>query len=776
MTNTLALGTSVLTIHGSASSDAYTYIDGMRSGAHMTATGNTGGGPNLMDAATEEITFDTGSQGAESQVGGVRMNMIPKEGGNRFAGTLFAYGAGAGVQSDNRTPELKAVIRDANRLAYTFEAEPAFGGPILQDRLWFYSAFFVTRSKTYVADTYFADGRQAFTIPKTNHQELLRLTSQLTQRNKIGLAFQKNTQGSKNNGIGPNTSQEATILLPLPLTYLAHLKWTSPVTNRLLVEAGASVNRVDFRHDYQPEVGPLDVANVELTTGRTTVASSSRLTYTDTRYEAVGSLSYVTGSHTFKTGFGMLSGSQQWTRPFNGHLQSLRFFSGQPNAVVVTSAPANNQEDLNADLGVYAQDRWVVKRLTVNVGARYDHFNAGTPEQSAPAGNFVPARHFAPIHDLPKWNDWAVRLGFAYDLFGTGRTALKAHVNKYVAGMSMGLTQPYNPMNLQTEQRSWNDLNGDRTVLNPDGTVQYREIGPTRNANFGLDAGTTRLDPNLPRGYNWEQGFSVQHELRPGLGITAGYYRRQFYNIPWTDNLLVDPDRDYTPFTITAPADPRLPGGGGEVISLHNLNPSKLGVVDNLVTASRSNRELYNGFEVTGNVRLPRGGYLFGGVTTQRLAIDSCEVDNPNARRFCSTVPPFRTLLKVSGMYPLPYAVQISGSFQAKPGLNSSGRSIGATYNVTSAIAGVPLTGGGSIAVQLIEPETLYPDYQNQLDLRVTRTFRFGRVQARPLVDIYNVLNVGTIVQVNETWGPLYGRPQLIMQARYVRFGAQIDF
>lgn len=361
-------------------------------------------------------------------------------------------------------------------------------------------------------------------------------------------------------------------------------------------------------------------------------------------------------------------------------------------------------------------------------------------------------------------------------MFGTGTTAVKAHVNKYVAGMSMGLTQPYNPMNLQTEQRAWTGLNGDRTVLNANGSVQYEEIGPSRNANFGLNAGTTRLDPDLPRGYNWEQGVSIQQELRGAFAITAGYYRRQFYNLSWTDNLLVDPDRDYTPFTITAPRDPRLPNGGGEVITLYNLNPNKLGVVDNLVTASRNNRELYNGFEITANARLPRGAYLFGGVTTQRLAINSCDVDNPNARRFCATVPLFRTLVKFSAMHPLPYDIQLSGTFQAKPGLNSSGRSVGATYNVTSAIAGVPLTGGGSIAVQLLRPDTVFPDYQNQLDLRVTRMFRVGQARVKALVDIYNVLNVGTIVQVNETWGPLYGRPQLIMRARYMRFGTQIDF
>jgi hypothetical protein len=529
-------------------------------------------------------------------------------------------------------------------------------------------------------------------------------------------------------------------------------------------------------HDYQPEVGPFDLSHLELTTGLTTVAVGSRWIYKDTRPELVASVSYATGSHAFKTGISQLWGYQALSNPHHANISSLRFVGGQPNSVTVTNGPNAERDDLNADLGLYVQDRWTVNRLTFNLGARFDHFNVSIPEQSAPAGNFVPARRFAAITNQPNWNDWATRFGVAYDLFGTGRTALKAYANKYMAGQSMALTSPYNPMALQMDTRSWKDLDGNGTVLDANGNVQYAEIGPALNSNFGLSNGTTRTDPNLPRDYNWEQSVLIQHELRSGVGITAGYYRRQFYNLRWTQNVLVDSDRDYTPFTFTAPRDPRLPNGSGELITLYNLNPNKLGLVDNLVKASGNNWQKYNGFEVTTNARLSNGAVVFGSVTTERLASNLCEVGDPNTRRFCATTPPFRTLFKVSGSYPLPYDLRLSAMFQAKPGLNQSGQSLGATYNVTSAIAGVPLTGGGTRSVRLIEPNTLFYDYQNTLDLRVLRTFRLGRVRASVLADVYNVFNVGTIAQVNETWGPVWGRPQLILLGRYVRFGTQIDF
>jgi hypothetical protein len=449
------------------------------------------------------------------------------------------------------------------------------------------------------------------------------------------------------------------------------------------------------------------------------------------------------------------------SQPYNGDISTLTFVNRQPNSVTVLNTPIAERDNLNADLGLYAQDRWTVNRFTFNVGARYDRFNASIPAQTAPAGRFVPARQFAAIPNQPNWNDWATRLGVAYDLFGNGKTALKGNVSKYVAGESMNSTSPYNPMGLKSESRSWTDRNGDGTVLNPDGSVQYNEIGPARNVNFGLDTGTTHLDPSLPRSYNWEEMLLIQHELRAGFAITAGYYSRQYYNLTWTDNLLVDPNRDYTPFTIVAPADPRLPGGGGQLITLYNLSPAKLGLVDNLVKASPTRRQTYDGFEVTANTRLKNGAFMQGGLTTERTSTYNCEVANPNLRRFCDNVPPFRTMFKAAGSYPLPYAFQISGVLRFLPG-----NTLGANYTVTSAIAGVPLTGGGS----------LFSAYQDQLDLRLMRTFKFGRVRAQALVDMYNATNASAATTLTQTFGPSWLRPQAILNARYLRFGTQIDF
>lgn len=205
---------------------------------------------------------------------------------------------------------------------------------------------------------------------------------------------------------------------------------------------------------------------------------------------------------------------------------------------------------------------------------------------------------------------------------------------------------------------------------------------------------------------------------------------------------------------------------------------------DNLRTFSTLNRTTYNGFELSANLRREKL-LLFGGINTERRASTDCDGststagnsgrDNPNALRFCDSIPPFRTTFKMSGAYQLPWEFQLSGTFMAIPGPD-----VDANYNVTAAIAGRPIigttAGQTTISVNLIEPNTVFLDYQNRLDLRVARTFRVDRYRIQGFADIFNVLNAGTVVRVNETYGSAWMRPTALMDARYVRFGLQMSF
>ena len=117
----------------------------------------------------------------------------------------------------------------------------------------------------------------------------------------------------------------------------------------------------------------------------------------------------------------------------------------------------------------------------------------------------------------------------------------------------------------------------------------------------------------MPRGFNWEESIVVQREITAGFSVSGGYYWRQYHNLTWTDNLLVDPDADYTPFTFVGPVDSRLPNGGGEVITMYNLNQNKLGLVDNVVKINDTRTLGLRRAGVYGAGRLKNGAFFQGG-------------------------------------------------------------------------------------------------------------------------------------------------------------------
>jgi hypothetical protein len=767
-------GLAVMTVHGSANGDQRITFEGMQIGQILVAGGGQTSGVSVNELGQEEVVYTAGTQSAENPSAGMRMDAIPKEGGNVFSGVWRTFGSTGAFQNDNVTPELSAFIREGDKLDYNWDSNAAVGGPLRRNKLWYFLALRLSQTNSLVANTFFPDGRQADTGGHVAPHATARLTYQISTRNKIRVAYYRQSTNTERSTLGAGIQPEAALRTPVPFPYAAQAKWMSPVTNRVLLEVGQSYNYPGYVFEYQRQNGPFDVQRQYLPSNlRTTATSILPTHYVSPIFNTVANVSYVTGSHAFKTGASFERGYQTARHEAHGDMSVVTYLNGRASTVGVRNTPLFKRENLNAELGLFAQDQWTLRRLTLTGGVRFDYFNASVPAQSAPAGRFVPARETPDVPCLPCWKDWAIRLGGSYDLFGNGKTAVKLTVGKFLAAQALGLAGNVNPLQTQAETRAWTDLDGNDSALDANGNAQYLEIGPTRNANFGVPTGATRLDPNTPRPTNWEESVSLVHELWPGVSATAAYYRRQFYDLSVTKNLLVDPDRDYTAFTIVAPSHAQLPNGGGELITMYNLNPDKLGVVQSLSTWSTQNTREYDGFEISVNARLPRGGFLFGGVTTERTATNTCDVanSNPNNRRFCDQAPPFRTLYKMSTAYGLPYDLQVSGSFQARPG-----NPVAANYTVNSAIAGVPLTGGGTLTVNLVDPTSRFYDYISQLDTRVSRTFRIGRRRVQAFVEVFNVLNASTVLTQNENFGAQWLQPQIIAQGRRAQVGGQIEF
>ena len=334
-------------------------------------------------------------------------------------------------------------------------------------------------------------------------------------------------------------------------------------------------------------------------------------------YSSAAAASYVTGSHAFKAGVTMQWGTNSRTFHSNGEVNTLVFNSGLlgvpasatnpvpcsalpcPLAIAVSNGPTTAEQKVKSDIGLYLQDTWTMNKLTLNYGGRYDHFNAMVPAQSAAAGPWIQARNFAEIPNVPNWNDWAVRLAGAYDLFGNGKTALKANASKYIAAAAAGYAGNFNGMTYSTQTRAWIDLDGNKSIYDPAGNITFSEIiGGT--SNFGQI--TSRPDPNLKRGNNWEYSASVQHELLPRVSITAGYYRRNFYNLDVIDNQNLALDR--LERILDHDAGRHAPAARRHADTDVHAQSREVGVAtDNLRTFSDVNSTTYDGIEVSGTMR-----------------------------------------------------------------------------------------------------------------------------------------------------------------------------
>jgi hypothetical protein len=838
------VGQSV-TVHGSRTVDQRVTINGVNT-MTLQAGGNIGGQtPDIGSAA--EVTVDTSSLSADLPTGGIRINFVPKDGGNTFSNSLFFTFSNDSLQGSNYTDELEqAGLLAPQRIVQNWDVNESLGGPFKRDRVWFW---FSTRYNETENEVAIFRNRNEYdptkflydpdpSLPGVNSgwqsNNSIRVTWQATPRNKIAGTYKFDKWCNCPNNISATTAPEAGRDRRFPRLAQEHLEWTSPVTNRLLFEAvGLHLYERWGNMHYRADGGSLEDPSLEAVLPQLVgvLEQSNGLNYrilTNYNNTEVPSFTYraaatyVTGSHAFKVGFNNTQGHlDEYLYVLNP--LSYRFNNGVPNRVTQRAFPYRAITNLDNDLGIYAQDRWSLNRWTIQGAIRFDYFGTSFPEQTIGPSALTPTRNITfPAEDNISWKDLTYRSGFAYDLFGTGKTAVKMAFNKYLLGQTLnGLGRNPNPvLTLRTTaNRPWNDrgglgINGDYVpqcnFINP---AANGECGPIDDTAFGTSVPGETFDKNLISGFNnrqtnWEFSAGVQHELMPRVALDVGYFRRAWAHFQVTDNVLVGPE-DYTRFDMVAPLDARLPNGGGYTLSgFYDVNQSKFGQVRNLTALSDdygSQFENWNGVDVTVNARLRNGLTVQGGVSTGKTMEDNCEIvaklpemNNVGANgslpaswraaQYCHRESPFLTQFKLYGVYVVPKVdVQVSGSFRTTPGQiivgqNPPNTDVNAGFVATNAYLaanstlGRPLSGGTpNVTLQLVEPQTKFLDYRNELDLRFGKVLRMGRSRAIVSVDLYNALNSNATVNVNQAFAS-YLAPTEILNPRVAKISVNFDF
>ena len=429
---------------------------------------------------------------------------------------------------------------------------------------------------------------------------------------------------------------------------------------------------------------------------------------------------------------------------------------------------------------------------------RFDYFNIYFPEQHLGPTPLAPNRNLTfPETDGVNWHGHHAAARRAYDLFGNGKTALKVSLNKYVAGAGLsrrvfGDGAIRSTALANTTTRAWTDANRnfvpDCDLTSP---AANGECGAMANQNFGKPIAGATVRPDILTGWG---SAATTGSSRPASSSELAAARLGGRRATSGAGTATSPSPTTAPwrrrtsrFSVTAPdTDSRLPRRRAGDQRFYNLNPNKVGQVDNYITMASDYGEQTRGLERRGRhgerAAAERRCCCRAGLSTGRTSIDNCEIraklpETALTNPFCDTTTP----VPDAGQGPC----RLHGAAHRRAGQRrrcraSRARRSQANYVAPNALVapslGRPLSGGAAnVTVNLVEPGTMYADRANQVDLRFGKMFRFGGKRAAVNLDLYNAFNSSRCLTLNNNFAT-WQRPQRSCRRGLREVSVQFDF
>jgi Carboxypeptidase regulatory-like domain len=771
---TQSMQQSSMSAHGSNTNDVSYNIDG----ATVNWPGGGGGATMLYydQGMFEEVNYMTSAIPAEMMAGGVSINMVTKDGGNQWRGNLRYNFANDSLQATNHEDAAAEAAKVGNVFLgnptqKTYDMNLSGGGKLVENRLWVNGTIrkWVVNKLVNAKNL---DGSQALDDNDLKNYSG-KVVGAITPNNKLTASYLWNNKiRGHRRDTPPNNVPDIAALKQTNPASTTQAKYTG-IRNRLVFESNFSVMDGQTNYLYQDGTPATAIRRVDNTLSTADFAAAREEHQPNSRYQFDNIFTYAAnglgGSH-------MLKGGVQWGRLYYESQQTVlgdhyvEYSNGVPAQIREWNTPAN-PKNLAKVTGLFVQDAWSTGRLTLNLGMRYDRYNGILPDQSNPGGTFIAARSVsektAIKQDIAVW-----RTGASYDLMGNGRTALKASYSRY--GLQVGIDRVTNVNELSAGNRTcpWSDPNRD-------GVFQLSEVVVSQCSAFSGGVSTFYAADGVDWPYSDEVTAGVETQAAAGIRLGAMFYYRTNRAQFGQRNTAV-PTNTYTPFQFTVPNGP-----GGTVtspkpitVTAYNLAPSLTSAQNNIRDNDSFLDTNYKGVEFTASKRFSRNWQMVAGLTLGKNeggVTNGTDLNDPNV-----TIHPKGILgndspiaFRMSGSYELPKAIVFAGSLIA-----NSGYPYQTTYQITRATAaaqGITLTRATqTITLSDRGDERFSP--VRELDLRISRIFRFGSRRITPEINFFNIGNGAPIVALNTGVGGTYLAPSEILAPRIIRIGVSVDF